>query len=83
MGLKDALRSAWVAQEQDRTDTQRFDPLVCQCCDHARSKLTDPECVCDNLDWYLLPGGSVECAAHRFARAKGLTTKRFAFIGRK
>lgn len=77
MALKDALRAAWTAQEQDREDRDRYSPLVCQCCGHAKKRDDDPECVCDGLHWYLDKDGRVECQAHRFARAIGGGKKQF------
>lgn len=77
MELKDALRAQYVAQEHNLPDLQRFDPLVCQCCGYAKAKASDPECVCDGLDWYMRAGGGVECQAHKFARSVGLAPKVF------
>ncbi len=67
--LTDALRAAWTAQEKDLTDTQQYDKNVCQCCGYAKTTASAIECVCDRLDWYMLPGGGIECQAHRFQRA--------------
>lgn len=67
------------ALQEDRASKQRFQHDVCQCCG-ARDR-DGVTCVCDRLDWYMLPGGSVECQAHRFARAAGLGKRRF-FFGR-
>lgn len=75
--LKDMLREAWVAQEQDREDRQKFIKTVCQCCGYARYKDSDPECVCDGTKWYLEKDGRVECEPHRFARAIGQGRKSF------
>lgn len=82
MSLKDALRAMWTAQELDREDSQLFQKTTCQCCGFQRHQSTDPECVCDGLDWHMLPGGSVECAAHKLMRAVGDGKKTF-LMGKK
>lgn len=69
MRLADALRATWDAREHNLPDTQEYDPLICQCCGYAKARESDLECVCDRLSWYMLPGGGVECEAHKFARA--------------
>jgi hypothetical protein len=83
MNLKDALRAQNIAAELDLSDRQTFQREVCQCCEAVRSKPTDPECVCDGLEWYLSRDGRVECQAHRFARALGGGKTSFAGIGIK
>jgi hypothetical protein len=80
MRLADVLRTTWNAQEHVLPDTDKFDVRVCQCCGFRRTHEQDPECVCDGLDWYVLPGGSVECQAHKFARAIGQGKKTFTFF---
>ena len=77
MGLPDVLRRAWTAQERDLKDGQKFQRDVCQCCGYRKPRKDSPECVCDGLDWYMLPGGGVECQAHKFARAIGVGKKIF------
>lgn len=68
--ITDALmRAASVAQEHNLPDQQEYDPLTCQCCGYTKSQDSELECVCDQLPWYMLPGGGVECQAHKFARA--------------
>ena len=69
MRLADALRAANVAQEKDLEDGQKYDKSVCQCCGYAKATATALECVCDQLPWYMLSDGNVECQAHKFARA--------------
>ena len=81
MNLKDALRAQWNAREHVLPDAQRFDPRVCQCCGYAKRTAESPECVCDGIDWHMLPGGGVECQAHRFARSIGMGKKSF-LVGR-
>lgn len=79
----DALR-----QEPDRffdksdgQDKQKYSPDVCQCCGADVSKV---ECLCDNLTWFMLPGGGVECQGHRMKRMiDGEARKRFWVFGRK
>lgn len=66
-----------IAMESDRADSQRYDPLTCQCCGHKRHSTADPECICDGLDWYQLPGGHMECVAHRFERMLGKKKRTF------
>lgn len=82
MELRDALRATNVAQELDLEDRQQFQRNVCQCCGYRKVNQHDPECVCDGLDWHMLPGGSVECAAHKFARAIGDGKKVFLMDGK-
>lgn len=82
MDFRNVLRAAWVAQERDLEERQKFQKNICQCCGYRKVKPTDPECVCDGLDWYMLPGGSVECAGHKFARAIGDGKKTF-LMGKK
>ena len=77
MELRSALRAQFTAQELDREDRQRFQKNVCQCCGYSKRHPNDPECVCDGMDWYMVPGGSVECQAHKFARAIGEGKKTF------
>lgn len=77
------LRSAWDAEQHVLPDVQRYDPMVCQCCGHRRFKDTDPECVCDGLDWYMIKGGGIECQGHKMLRAFGATAKTFDFGGLK
>lgn len=83
MNLKDALRAQNVAQELDLADGQRFQRNICQCCGYRKVNADSPECVCDGLDWRMLPGGSVECAAHKFARAIGDGKKVFLMGGKQ
>ena len=70
-----------LARERDRVlmrdnhVRQRFQHDVCQCC--GARETTGATCVCDGLDWYMLPGGGVECQAHKFARAIGDGKKTF------
>ena len=81
MRIADALRAANIAQEHVQEDKQRFDPKVCQCCGYAKTTDSAAECVCAGIPWYMIPGGGIECQAHRFARAAGKTPKRFDFSG--
>jgi hypothetical protein len=82
MNLRDALRNAWTAQEQDREDGQKFEEDICQCCGYWRKDYKDPECVCAGLDWYMDKAGHVECQAHRFARAVGEKKQTFIMKGK-
>lgn len=72
---------AALARERDRYETdgskERFSPDICQCC--GAVERPGETCVCDGLDWYMIPGtnGAVECQAHRFARAIGANKKQW------
>lgn len=68
----------------DGHDKQRYDPLVCQCCGFVQKRPSDPTCLCDGLDWYMLPNGDVECQGHRLKRMiDGESRKRFWVFGRR
>jgi hypothetical protein len=80
--IPDTLRAMFAARERDLEDGQDFQRNVCQCCGYRKPRQDSPECVCDGLDWYMLPGGSVECAAHKFSRAIGDGKKVFLMGGK-
>jgi len=61
---------------------ERYDRAICQCCGFRERQGSVETCVCAGLDWYMLPGGGVECQAHRFARAVG-EQKRTPFTFRR
>lgn len=65
------LRQVWDAEQHVLPDAQRFDSRICQCCGYAKASDSALECVCDQQDWYMLPGGGVECQIHRMMRAMG------------
>jgi len=79
-----ALRLADARIEQrmgGHVDRTEYDRNVCQCCGF-RDTGGPSLCVCAGLDWYQLPNGSVECQAHRFARAVNLQQRRVFDFGR-
>ena len=71
MDLRSALRATNVAQEHVLPDTDHYDPLVCQCYGYRQKPDSVLECVCAGTEWYMLPGGGVECLPHRVVRASG------------
>ena len=78
-GLKAFTRERDMGLEKQFNSREKFQADTCQSCG-ARERPNEA-CVCDGLDWYMLPGGGVECQAHRFARAIG-GTKKFWFFKR-
>lgn len=56
---------------------EKYDRTVCQCCGYREHKGSVETCLCDGLEWYMLPDGRVECQAHRFARAINGGRKKF------
>ena len=77
-GIAALSRERDSAFERNTHDKQTYQSNVCQCCDFRSTG--DEVCVCDGLDWYMLPDGSVECQAHKFARAIGQGKKTFSFF---
>lgn len=70
--ITDALLwRAWDAEQHVLPDKQRYDMRICQCCGYEKQTDYAVECVCDQQDWYMLPGGGVECQIHRMMRAMG------------
>ena len=82
-GMNALSRERDLALEKNTSIKQRFQPDACQCC--GARDMPGVVCVCDGLDWYILPGGAVECQAHRFARAIDPvgSRKKFWFFGKK
>lgn len=52
----------------DRQHT-KYDKRVCQCCGFRESRDSTATCICDGVEWYMQPDGSVVCAPHRMMRA--------------
>ena len=77
-GIEALRREQGTALQSDRSTREKFPVDTCQCCG-ARER-PGQTCVCDGLDWYMLPGGGVECQAHRFARAIDPAKKKFFFL---
>lgn len=79
MRLADMLRAKFKAEDHVLPDAQGYDRRICQCCGNYRKDDTEPECVCDGLNWHMSADGRIECEAHRFARAVGMSKKVFGF----